>query len=992
MIKNTIRVLLLAMVVAGAFWINFEAKNSHIQARLFTRLAESLDFRVEPGKSDRIVFPTHGPYDFRLGYVQLPSLVGMLESRGMEVASQVRFNDRLTSYTNHGFYPPYHLKEQAGLEIFDRAGTVIFQMQNPRRIYSDFREIPELLTRTFVFIEDRNLLDEAAPKINPAVNWNRFAKAAALQVGEMLHLSVPSMGGSTLATQLEKYHHSSGGVTTSGREKLIQMISASVRTYQNGEETLPWRQQLLCAYVNSVPLAAVPGIGEIHGIGDGMYVWYDIEFTELNALLASFPTGDAKPTTRQAQVFKQLLSLMIGHRRPSHYFVGGREELATLTDSYLRVLAKAGIISQSLSLAAQTQSLVFRDISSNPPHISIIQNKGSNLIRNKLASLFTKSLYEVDRFDLKAYSTLDMKLQDSVNSYLFELRNPTAAARAGIVGKYLLGESQTADVGYSFTLFEKTDNGNRVRVQTDTTGLPLDINEGSKLELGSTAKLRTLATYLEIIAELHDKLEAVPLRELDEILRNNPDPLTRWVVSRLLAGTAGNLTETLQAAMARSYSANPGERFFTGGGVHLFNNFNKDDNYRSVTVAEALAQSINLVFIRIMRDIVAYTRGTMWENSRQVLKDDNDPRRREVLARFIDKESRVFLSRFWQKYLEKTSVQRLEILLSGLRLTPKRLAVIYRHLNPEAGREKLAEFLRDQLGENAVSPATLNALYDKYSPDAFSLADKGYLAAVHPLELWLLAYLQHSSTPTLSDAIIESIEVRHEVYSWLLRTKAKNARDTRVLTMLEIDAFSEIHRRWQRLGYPFGHLVPSLATALGSSGDKPAALAELIGIIINNGQKLPTYRINQLEFGLQTPYETIMKNRMEETLQVMKPEVAAVLREGLSIVVNSGTARRLAKVFQLDDGRVLMVGGKTGTGDNRIITAHSSGTRISSKARNRTATFVFFLGDRHFGTLTAFVTGGEAADFRFTSALPVQVLKGMAPLLLPQLAIANPPQ
>ena len=35
--------------------------------------------------------------------------------------------------------------------------------------------------------------------------------------------------------------------------------------------------------------------------------------------------------------------------------------------------------------------------------------------------------------------------------------------------------------------------------------------------------------------------------------------------------------------------------------------------------------------------------------------------------------------------------------------------------------------------------------------------------------------------------------------------------------MLEVEAFLDIHQRWPRLGYPFDHLVPSLATALGSS-------------------------------------------------------------------------------------------------------------------------------------------------------------------------------
>ena len=44
---------------------------------------------------------------------------------------------------------------------------------------------------------------------------------------------------------------------------------------------------------------------------------------------------------------------------------------------------------------------------------------------------------------------------------------------------------------------------------------------------------------------------------------------------------------------------------------------------------------------------------------------------------------------------------------------------------------------------------------------------------------------------------------------------------------------------------------------------------------------------------------------------------------------------------------------------------------------------MFYLGDNHFGTLTAFVPGKGAEDFSFTSALPLQVLKGMAPILSP---------
>jgi membrane peptidoglycan carboxypeptidase len=107
----------------------------------------------------------------------------------------------------------------------------------------------------------------------------------------------------------------------------------------------------------------------------------------------------------------------------------------------------------------------------------------------------------------------------------------------------------------------------------------------------------------------------------------------------------------------------------------------------------------------------------------------------------------------------------------------------------------------------------------------------------------------------------------------------------------------------------------------------------------------------------------------------MAPEVAAALRNALSDVVETGTARRLMGAFSVP------VGGKTGTGDNRIVTAGVRGTAL-----NRTATFVFYLGPRHFGTLTAYVIGPNAAAFRFTSGLPVQILKSMAPILGPYVA------
>ena len=148
-----------------------------------------------------------------------------------------------------------------------------------------------------------------------------------------------------------------------------------------------------------------------------------------------------------------------------------------------------------------------------------------------------------------------------------------------------------------------------MRVQTDNTNQPFDINEGSKLELGSTAKLRVLATYLEVIAELHERyasFENAALRRIEI-----EDPLSRWALAWLQQNSDRDLARMLDAALERRYSASPGERFFTGAGMHRFGNFRREDDGRLPTMREALQESINLPFVRLMRDPVSYTHLTL---------------------------------------------------------------------------------------------------------------------------------------------------------------------------------------------------------------------------------------------------------------------------------------------------------------------------------------------------------------------------------------------
>jgi membrane peptidoglycan carboxypeptidase len=163
------------------------------------------------------------------------------------------------------------------------------------------------------------------------------------------------------------------------------------------------------------------------------------------------------------------------------------------------------------------------------------------------------------------------------------------------------------------------------------------------------------------------------------------------------------------------------------------------------------------------------------------------------------------------------------------------------------------------------------------------------------------------------------------------------------------------------------------------------ALAELIGILVNDGVRKPNTELSNIHFARGTPYETVFERKAEPGQQVLLPEVARTVRKAMAGVVESGTARRLNGVFRLSDGKLITVGGKTGSGDNRIETFNRWGNVTSSRATNRTAAFVFYIGDRYFGVVTAYVQGREAESYHFTSALPVTIVKLLAPTIIAKL-------
>ena len=553
------------------------------------------------------------------------------------------------------------------------------------------------------------------------------------------------------------------------------------------------------------------------------------------------------------------------------------------------------------------------------------------------------------------------------------------------MGEKLLGGGDPARVLYSVTIYERGSHANRVRIQTDNLDQPLDINGGARIDLGSTAKLRTLISYLEAIAAHHDRyarLAAGRARRARARTRR-----TAWARGRRVPdGRARHRQERCRpCSTPRSSAATRRARrspSSPAAALHTFGNFDREDDRKVMTIREAFQHSVNLVFIRLMRDVVSNQLYGSDTSLAVRLADPLDPRRDRYLSRFADREGSEFIRRFYRKYQGLSLEASLELVLSGARPTPNGLAAALRSVYPEASLEVFRELLAARLPGRVQSDAVVEDLYERADPQAVPLADRGYVAGVHPLELWLVGYLRRHPGASITQVVRASSAERQAVYSWLFFTRHRNAQDHRIASLLEIEAFLDIHRSWERLGYPFASLTPSLATAIGSSGDRPAALAELMGIILNDGVRLPTALVDGLNFAAGTPYETHAGARGGPG------DAGAGARGGRGGARPADPGRRAAAPRAVCDPRWpsrapprTMAGGKTGTGDHRYFVYAKNGAVVESRVVSRAATFVFMLDNRYFGTVTAYVPGPEAARFHFTSALPVRVTGLLMPTL-----------
>lgn len=972
----------------------FEANTSFFLSKYFRSVAEGkVDTEVQKGDCS-VAPPAAGPVDERLGYTHALEYRKRLEGKGFELTCDAPYLKR--EVLGIELFPIYDEKYQAGLRILDDTGAELHTFDYPLRTYKDFDSLPPLMVKTLLLVENRKLLADNPASQNPAIEWERFFAAmfeyGVKKPGQMLGISQKerAAGGSTLATQIEKFRHSPDGITGSPVEKLRQMSTASVRSYMDGTETVAHRRDLVLNYINAVPLSAYQGFGDVTGFADGFALWFGRDYKEATELLNKPVDKLTDAELREvAKVYRETLALVMAVKQPSTYFLRNRQELENRIDAYLRdrvdddgnalppLLIETGIIDARLRDAVLKERLSFTDPKNFTRIRSTAEQKSAQALQvGLMETLGIKGLYELNRTDVTAHATIDAHADAAINSFLRKARNPDFARANGLVGYQLLSAENAGDVDYSFILNERMADGtNVVRVQTDTYDGPFNMNEGGKVELGSTAKKRTLITYLESFEELQKLFSGMTRDEIRALKVSPRDKITADTVRHFLTEGADTSPEgVIEMALARVYSGNPHEQFFTAGGLHTFSNFTREENGRSFTVTQALQKSNNLTFIRMMRDIVFYTQAHKMDIEPDIFENPDSPQRKFYIQQFADAEGRQFLWKHWNEMKDLSGGELGDFLAGKTNGAPAHLAVVYRSVYPEAPAEAMMEFIKKHCTKCAVEPDYAK-LYEDYAPGKFNLNDRGYITNIHPLQLWLAGYRYKSPEAKWEEAATASAAERIEVYKWLIESTNMQAQNSRISTMLEKEAFVHIHKSWARLGYPFDKLVASYATSIGVSGDKPAALTALDNILQNDGMRMPVLQIRSVTLADGTPYKTQADFKAEPGERVLSPEIAKAVRRELQGVVEHGTARRAFQSVKLGDGRVLPVGGKTGTGDNRRETYARGGAVTSSVAVSRTATFTFIIDDRFYGTITAYVQGEKADNHNFTSGLTTQIFK-----------------
>ncbi len=548
--------------------------------------------------------PAVGNTDVERGYSEIQRIRKEAEISGDNVSAQKPWKDRRIGPLQ--LAPIFERKPQAGITILDMNGEKMYSGDTPHNFYASYESIPDIVVQSFCLVEDKNICDQSKdPTFNAAINWWRASQAAAMGIGKKAGIVSKVEGGSTLPIQITKNDSWEKGRTRGFFDKAEQMLTASTEMYALGLDTREQRKNKIVEYINTASFAGHPSFGEIKGVKDAMAILYgNKDYDEkLRAM-----NDDAET----ARAFRQMFSLVMAVKMPDESLrsAKGYQALQERIDNFTKLLVDEKIITASFAGKVKAAKVDFSEVGKSPalegkPPRDKFVDSMRLAVMNKLKLNPVDGMYKLDRWDLQVDSTLDHAVNAAVTAKLKSFNDPEIAKQNGLTGFQLLRPEAAPKVTWAITINERLPDGRVVtRISTDTFKGSLDLNKGGRQNYGSTSKMRMATTFLEVIAELHDKHAGKTPEELQALQVHPRDKLSRWAINYLSNDENNHALEEMQrvAISTIKYSGHR-QGFFTGGGMNFPGNFDRREDHQSYSVQEALWESVNLSWNLISDDI-----------------------------------------------------------------------------------------------------------------------------------------------------------------------------------------------------------------------------------------------------------------------------------------------------------------------------------------------------------------------------------------------------
>ena len=229
--------------------------------------------------------------------------------RDYAITRQAHFSPALMRYAEHRLFPPYAEKAQAGLDIADCRGVPIYDFRYPQRRYANLPACRRWRCRACCSSRTATCSITNAPKPGGGLGSLHPGGAVAGRQDARLqhaflrrqHPGDPDREIPPLCRRAHRQHRRQAAADLGQRTQLSRR-PGQLRRAPGHRAHLP-------------QLGAAGGAGlEVTGLADGLWVWYGADYRQVGEAL------DGKAgLAAQGLALRQVLALMIAHRRPSFY-------------------------------------------------------------------------------------------------------------------------------------------------------------------------------------------------------------------------------------------------------------------------------------------------------------------------------------------------------------------------------------------------------------------------------------------------------------------------------------------------------------------------------------------------------------------------------------------------------------------------------------------------------------------------------------------------